>query len=409
MNYADGHCARCVLRARIAVLAQAGDPAAVKALQGYLAALTERHNAFSTLNWMTCGRGSETLRELISGIVPLTHEALDTVDRGLSTVYLRAALVSHGALPQRQAQTAALAAFIDRELSRVPAGTDRLHLQTFATWKVQHELSISERRGTARHSANQQARPKIRVAADLLLWLSQHKLALKDLRQEHLDYWLSEGSSQRRRLRAFIVWAVRQKITGPLTVIPAATRRHVDPLETPERVQLLRALLTNDALDLRDRVAGSLVLLFAQRISRLVLITRDEVQQCDGEVFLSLGREPLLLPELLGILTQRLKEAPPGAATTTNNTSSGWLFPGRLLDTHLSEHHLRERLHKLNVKSLPARNSAVLGLGQTLPAAILADLLGVAENTAERWTQLANGDWTRYAAARTQQQTPEGA
>ena len=52
------------------------------------------------------------------------------------------------------------------------------------------------------------------------------------------------------------------------------------------------------------------------------------------------------------------------------------------------------------MKSLSARNAAALNLGQALPAAILADLLGFAENTTERWTQLANGDWTRYAATR---------
>jgi hypothetical protein len=55
---------------------------------------------------------------------------------------------------------------------------------------------------------------------------------------------------------------------------------------------------------------------------------------------------------------------------------------------------------RLGIKSLSARNAAALNLGQALPAAILADLLGFAENTTERWTQLANGDWTRYAATR---------
>lgn len=61
---------------------------------------------------------------------------------------------------------------------------------------------------------------------------------------------------------------------------------------------------------------------------------------------------------------------------------------------------MRRRLSKLGITGRAARNSAVLQLAQTLPAAILADLLGFAESTAEDWTQLANGDWARYAAAR---------
>jgi hypothetical protein len=38
-----------------------------------------------------------------------------------------------------------------------------------------------------------------------------------------------------------------------------------------------------------------------------------------------------------------------------------------------------------------------MDIAQTLPAAILADLLGISESRAARWTQTANGDWARYA------------
>jgi hypothetical protein len=399
-NYADGHCARCSLRAHLQRLTQTGESTAAHALKDYLAALTDSAKPSSTLNWMTCSRGYDTLRELISGALPLTHEALDAIDRGPSTIYLRSALVSHGALPERYKQTAALAAFIDREILRVPDGPGRLHLRTFATWKVQHELARAERAGTAKRSSHQHARTQIHLAAELLAWLAQHSVAVEDLRQEHLDFWLAEGSTHRRRVRAFITWTVRHRITGPLTAIPSATQRHVDPLETHQRLQLIRRLLTDESLDLRDRVAGSLVLLFAQPISRLLLLTTDDVHDRQGHVFLGLGREPLLLPEPLATLTQQLKNSLPAHATETANAGSQWLFPSRRFDASLSEDHLRERLRTLGIMSLPARNSAATQLAQTLPAAILADLLGMATNTAERWTQLANGDWTRYAATR---------
>jgi hypothetical protein len=41
---------------------------------------------------------------------------------------------------------------------------------------------------------------------------SHQSAALEDLRQEHLDYWLAEGSSQRARIRIFIAWAARRGI-----------------------------------------------------------------------------------------------------------------------------------------------------------------------------------------------------
>lgn len=273
------------------------------ALKGYLDALADSPKPWSVLNWMRGSRGYDTLLELVTAAIPLTHDALDTVERGASTIYLRAALVRHGALGERYQQTAALAVFINREVLRLPEGPDRLHLRTFATWKIQHELNLSERQGHAKRSSHRYARTQIRVAVDLLLWLSQHAVALKDLRQEHLDFWLDEGSTQRTRIRTFILWVRRRKITGPLTAIPFAAQHHIDPLDPRQRLQLIRRLLSDESLDLRDRVAGCLVLLFAQPISRLVLLTRDAVQQRQGRVFISLGREPLLLPEPLATLT----------------------------------------------------------------------------------------------------------
>ena len=375
---------------------------AVEALKGYLAALADGPKPWSVLHWVGYSRGYKTLLELITAAIPLTHEALDSVDRGQSTIFLRAALVRHGALPERHEQTAALAAFIDREVARLSEGPDRIHLRTFATWKIQHELGRAERHGHTKRSSVRYARTQIRVAADLLLWLSQHAMGLEELRQEQLDFWLAEGSTQRTRIRAFLLWARRRNITGPLTALPLATRRHVDPLEPRVRLELLGRLLHDESLELRDRVAGCLVLLFAQPITRLVLLSTQDVQERQGVVFINLGHEPLLLPEPLATLTQQLKEHPAGIATTAGDRSTDWLFPGLRLDSTIHEEAMRRRLRKLGITSRAARSAAVLQLAQTLPAAILADLLGFAEGTAERWGRIANGDWARYAA------TPRG-
>ncbi len=375
---------------------------AVEALKGYLAALGDGPKPWSVLHWIGYSRGYETLLELITAVTPLTHEALDSVDRGQSTTYLRAALVRHGALPKRHEQTAALAVFIDREVARLSEGPDRIHLRTFATWKIQHELGRAERHGHTKRSSVRYARTQIRVAADLLLWLSQCTLTLQELRQEQLDFWLAEGSTERTRIRTFLLWARRREITGPLTALPLATRQHVDPLEPRRRLQILGRLLHDESLELRDRVAGCMVLLFAQPITRLVLLSTHDVKQRQGRVFINLGPEPLLLPEPLATLTQQLKEHPTGIATTAGDRSTEWLFPGLRLDSTIHEEAMRLRLRKLGITSRAARTAAVLQLAQTLPAAILADLLGFAEGTAEHWSQLANGDWARYAA------TPSG-
>jgi hypothetical protein len=389
-NYAAGRCGGCSLRARVEQLIATADPGVAQALGSYLAALASSSKPLSTLNWMTTSRGYRILRELLTGEIPLTHQALDEVDTTDTTRHLRAELVRHGALPARSERTAELALLIDREVLRVPEGPDRVHLRTFATWKVHHDLARKERQGTARRHSDMGARVKVRVAADLLVWLVEHELTLAGLEQEHLDWWLADGAEHRKRVRAFITWTVRHHITAPLTVLPPATRRHADPLDPDRRRALLKRLLADEQLDLRDRVAGLLIVVLSQRISHLVLLTGDDVQERDGQVLLAVGRDPILLPEPLATLTRALKHA----------ADSKWLFHGGRGGNHLSEVYMRERLVKLGIKALPARNAATSRLARRLPAAILADLLGFADNTAERWTKLAAGDWTRYAASR---------
>jgi len=47
---------------------------------------------------------------------------------------------------------------------------------------------------------------------------------------------------------------------------------------------------------------------------------------------------------------------------------------------------------------MPGRRSALTHLASRLPAAVLADLLGVHPTTAVGWVRTAGGDWTSYAA-----------
>lgn len=75
-----------------------------------------------------------------------------------------------------------------------------------------------------------------------------------------------------------------------------------------------------------------------------------------------------------------------------------WLFPGQRRAAPLSEGQFSRRLRRLGIPTLPARTGALLSLAAELPPAILADLLGLSEGSVASWSQLAAGDWARYAA-----------
>lgn len=397
-NYAAGRCARCVLTQRLRELADSGDERAVAQLEPYLQALVDGPRPWSVLNWISVSAGYDTLVELVHGELELSHEGLDSVKRGQSTTYLRAALVRTGALPARHEHTAKLDAFIRAQIARLPEGEDRAQLRAFAIWQLGHDLHSRERRGLTTRSSHKPVRTQITVAADLITSLHADGLTLRALRQQHLDRWLAEGASTRRWVRGFLTWAHRGGLLPALDAPRAEPRSHTDPLDGEERLRIVGALLTDGSLDLRDRVAGCLLLIFAQPLTRITKLTVDDVHDDDHPVRVRLGRDPLELPEPLGGLAAELKRERPGLATTAAGDRARWLFPGLRLDSPIHPEHLRRRLRGFGITARPARAAALMDLAQTLPAAILADLLGISEHRAGGWTRAANGEWARYAA-----------
>ena len=401
-NYADGLCGSCVLVDRIAEMRLEANPEALAKLDRFLSALAAAERPWSTLNWLDYGAGAPVLRDILGARLELSHAALDTV--GQAGTYLRAAFVEHGALAPRT-EPDRLAATIERELARLPAGEDRTHLRAYVQWQVVHDLARRERRGATTVSSQKHARTSIRVAADLLCWLRERDLTLSALRQHLLDDWISSARCTRaREIRLFLAWAQRGKLTpaldAPIGYKPAAAR----PDDGERRIAILQRLLGDEQLDPRDRLAGALVLLFAQPITRMLQLTPDDVQTHDRVVHLTLGREPVELPEPLGQIAVSLAAEPRGLATTAAAGRGRWLFPGLRLDAPLSSEHLRRRLARLGITARPDRTAGLIDLCQHVPPAILADLLGISEHNAARWAKLSGGEWARYAAERVPRQ-----
>ena len=61
---------------------------------------------------------------------------------------------------------------------------------------------------------------------------------------------------------------------------------------------------------------------------------------------------------------------------------------------------LSRRLKRIGVDCANARRTALLQLGGELPAALLADLLGLHIHTANKWAQIAGRPWGDYPALR---------
>ena len=77
----------------------------------------------------------------------------------------------------------------------------------------------------------------------------------------------------------------------------------------------------------------------------------------------------------------------------------------RIIDDYLPpvvSIELGDRLRKLGIRAQPGRRAALTHLAAQLPAAVIANLLGIHPTTAVHWVHDAGGDWNRYAAQLTQ-------
>src|SRR5690625_4993946 len=172
-----------------------------------------------------------------------------------------------------------------------------------------------------------------------------------------------------------------------------------EPVIGPEeQLALARRLLHEpSSASVEDRAAACLLLLYAQPVAKIAALTTSDIEVRDGETYLRLGSEPVLLIPPLDVLVTALPVAKPfGAASRL--ADSRWLFTGKNAGTHLHPASLLRRMHQLGVTSRASRNTALLHLASTTPPAVFASLVGVSIGTATRWAGLAGASsWNRYA------------
>jgi hypothetical protein len=391
-------CDPCRLRDTIEALARDGDPDAVQMLAPFLAELAAAPNPASTLRWMQTPTFWVT-KDLIAGRIEVSHAGLDDVaPRAPAAVaFVRAKLVASGVLPVRDEPSAAFARWHARAVERIAPGRDRAHVRAYATWNVAHQLARTSSRDRPTTASEKYARSLVSEAIKLVCWLHAQQLELCDLRQDLLDTWIADGAATRRRVRLFIAWLQRGEILGArLNVAWDYRYPGRPPLIDEQRLAILRRLLEDRSIDPRDRFAGSVLLLYAQPLTRIArLRTTDITMTEDGQTTIAIGRGHLSLPEplasiALGLRYQQLQ----------HTGHEGWLLPGRHAGTPVSADNLRLRLKRYDIASRPARHGALLALAARLPAPILADRLGIDQSRAAQWVQAAGATYAPYVQLR---------
>ena len=393
-----GHCERCLLRKQLdEVMGPAGDRLP-PGLQAPRRELASTQNPGTAMRWLTKPSAAPVLAGLAAGRIALTHEALDELPGTPVLAHLRQTLVAVGALPGRDEEMFRLEAFLAARLDSQHDAERRRILHRYLIW---HQLRRLRSRNAGEPVTRQQSlkiRQLARAAIAFLDWLGARNLTLATCQQADLDRWIADNQAvYRAETGQFLRWARAGKLTR--AYLPAL--RWNGPgrlLDHQDRWDTARRLLHDDQLKPEDRLAGLLVILYAQTVTAICGMTVTQIQTAGSTVLLRIGRVPVHLPEPVAALARTVAANRKGHATIGARKPSPWLFPGGQPGRPVSTARLTQRLADLGIRPGQARSTALFQLAAEVPAAILARTLGISTDVAVTWQHISSGDWTAYAA-----------
>lgn len=406
----SGRCTRCALDQRLRQLLDDGTGRIRLELRVLHETLTSADRPHTVLGWLSKNTASTVLADLAKGERQLSHQALDEMPHSKPIEHLRSVLIATGALPARDEHLARLEHWITTTLDERADRDDRELLYRYAVWHLLRRLRQRTNGTDTTHSQLVVIRQRVRAAIVLLDWLHARDLTLATCRQADIDAWLTRPDAPHlAEAGQFIRWASAHRAACGIEYPAVKWQGPSRPLDHDERWKHAKRLLHDDSLKPEDRVAGLLLLLYAQWPSAISRLTVNDIDATADQVRLRLGPIPITLPEPLASLTGTLMVTRRGHAVLGEQGTSPWLFPGGQPGRPISPDALGQRLRQLGIRLAETRSTALFQLATELPAAVLARTLGIHIDVAVQWQRASNGDWTNYAANVSRRSTlPQG-
>jgi hypothetical protein len=391
-----GQCVRCRINQLLNEVLGPVSESLHPGLQALRRNIATAEHPITAMRWLKKKSVAPVLADLAAGCRALTHEALDELPQSQPLAHLREVLVGVGALPTRDEQMIRIEQFVDRTLAAQENSEQRKVLHRYITWHLVRRL---RQRNNGRLTTIQQfasLRERTYGAVAFLDWLTANGLTLGSCGQADLDQWLTDDTATHRGPAGhFIRWAHNNKL---IRVRPRAHRwtGPTHPLDEQHRWNVARRLLHDSGLKPEDRLAGLLVVLYAQNPASICRMVIDNIDTTSDR--LHLGQAPIQLPEPVAEIARSVVANRKGHATIGALTPSLWLLPGGQPGRPISTGQLTLRLNRLGIRPNQARNTALFQLATEIPAAILARTLGIHTDVAVSWQRLSAGDWATYAA-----------
>ena len=400
--YRRGICARCALRDDLTalLLTNPADPITSNRL---VDVLCQADRPESIITWKRSPKVQALLTSISSGQTPLTHDGLDShrETAGRAADHLRALLVHHGLLPHQDPYLTRFETWIENKLRPLPAEVAK-PVEHFAKW---HHLRRIRAMATPDKTAQRpvhSAKQEITETIKFLDWLWQtHNRTAATCTQQDVDTWLTTGPTTRKAIRTFFIFA-KKNGTNMRVEIGHYTAKRRPTLPQEQRLAWLKELLTGTSESLPYRIAGILLLLYAQPLVRVAGLRSDAVKidESTGTTSISFGSHPVPVPQPFAeLLSQYIRNRP--NLRTASRAESTWLFPGIRAGQHLHPNTIMDRLRSLGIELLGARNTALEEQLAVTPPPLVADALGYSYQVAFLHADAAGEPWSRYVDRRT--------
>lgn len=393
-------CRRCALRRLLDRVFDDGTGHIDSRLVPLVEALGDMEVPRGGLSWVSNPATTERIRAIATGQVPLTHAGIDQLSASNGREHLRDLLVAHSVLPERDRTLAAYERWATNRLDSIDEPTDRRLIAAYLRWHHRPRIEDHARRGELTENRYELARAQTNIAVRFLIWLRARGTDLTGCTQADIDAWFADGPSTRTHLRSFLNWATRTH-RCPRLELPTDRQPIPRPIPEAERLELLARLLGDDTIDLVDRVAGCLVLLYALPASRISRLRLTDLHPAPDGLALGIGEDPVPIPPPLDELMHELADNR-RHLTGAVHPDTDWLFPSRRAGHPIEGEQLAERLNRLGI-TRAARTAALNALLADVPAPVLAKVLNRRPWRVAQRAQTLGTDWARYASLKARQ------
>ncbi|MGV0676444.1 hypothetical protein ABQE62_09600 [Mycolicibacterium fortuitum] len=287
--------------------------------------------------------------------------------------------------------------WIDDKLHPVSDPEIARPIRQFATWHHLKRINDIALAGKPTRGPVHASKQDITEALKFLEWLrDEHGRTIANCTQQDVDQWVTTGPTTRHLIRTFIIWCEKMRVNRSIT-LGHRQAKTVRALTQDQRLEWIRELLSGDSESLPYRVAGTLLLLYAQPLVKVAAIPMSKVLVAPEGLSLVLGVTPSPVPEPFADLLKRHINSRPNLRTA--GADNPWLFPGNRPGEHLHPNTVMDRLRRFGIDLLGARNIALRELVTQVPPPVVAEMLGYSDQVVHRHAELAAQPWGRYVPA----------